>query len=48
VLVLRGDKAAHGYVAGRQRLTAKLDHADTARRHHVAVLVDDAGLEVLQ
>src|SRR6516165_11214743 len=48
VLVLGRYEAAHGEVAGRQRLAAQLDHADAARGHHIAVLVDDAGLEVLE
>src|SRR6478752_241644 len=48
VLVLRGDEATHGDVAVCEAFAAQLDDADAARRHHVALLVDDAGLEVGQ
>ena len=46
MLVLRGDEPAHGHVAGRHALAAQLDHPDTAGRHDLTVVVDDAGLEV--
>src|SRR3954447_22413625 len=48
VLVLGRDETAHGDVAGCQRFATQLDHTDPARRHYVAVLVDDACLEVCQ
>ena len=47
VLVLRRDEAAHGDVAGRDGFAAQLDDADAAGGHHVALLVDDPGLETL-
>ena len=40
--------SCHGDVARRQRLAAQLDDTDAARQHHIAVLVDDARLQVLQ
>ena len=48
MLVLGRDETAHGDVAGRQRLAAQLDDADAARRHDVAVLVDDSSLEAFE
>ena len=48
VLVLCRDEAAHGQVAGGEGLPAQLDHPDTTGRQNIAVLVDDAGLEVLK
>src|SRR6202022_2610623 len=47
-VILCRDEAAHRDVARGQRLAPQLDDAHTAGRHHVAVLVDDPGFQVLQ
>ena len=48
VLILCGNEPAHGDVAGRQGFSAQFDHADTAGRQRVALLIDDARLDILQ
>ena len=47
-LILRGDETGSRRVSQRHRFAAHLDDADTASRQHVAVLVDDPGLQPLQ